>query len=94
MYVEILKRTVPWIQLHRGLLSLISFGIANALKLLKEKSTMTTENNVPDTQKQQDNSNVPDTAERQRISRLANDLAKRAKERQLRYDNGHNIFTK
>jgi hypothetical protein len=55
---------------------------------------MTSENSVPDTQKQQDNADVPDTAERQRISRLANDLAKRAKERQFRYDEAHNIFTK
>jgi hypothetical protein len=64
------------------------------LKLLKEKSTMTSENNSPDSQNQQDDSNAPETAERQRISRLANELAKRAKERQLRYDEGHNIFTK
>ena len=55
---------------------------------------MTSENKGPDTQKQQDNPNAPDTAERKRISRLANDLAKRAKERQLRYDDDHNIFTK
>jgi hypothetical protein len=55
---------------------------------------MTTENNSPDPQNQQDDSNAIDSAERKRISRLANDLAKRAKERQLRYDEGHNIFTK
>jgi hypothetical protein len=56
---------------------------------------MTSENKGPGTQKQQDNSsNAPDTAERKRISRLASDLAKRAKERQLRYDDGRNIFTK
>jgi hypothetical protein len=55
---------------------------------------MTSENNGPNTQDQQDNSDVPDTAERKRISRLADDLAKRARERQLRYDDGHNIFTK
>jgi hypothetical protein len=61
---------------------------------MKEKSTMTSENNSPDTQKQQDDSNASEAAERKRISRLANDLAKRGKERQLRYDEGHNIFTK
>jgi hypothetical protein len=55
---------------------------------------MDSENKSPDTQNQQDNSDGPDTVERKRISRLANDLAKRAKERQLRYDGGHNIFTK
>ena len=55
---------------------------------------MTNENNSPDMQKQQDDSNVHETAERKRISRLANEFAKRAKERQLRYDEGHNIFTK
>jgi hypothetical protein len=55
---------------------------------------MTSENNIPDTQKQQDDSNAAETAERKRISRLADDLAKRSKERQLRYDEGHDIFTK
>jgi len=55
---------------------------------------MTSENNSPDTQKQQDDSTLPETAERKRISRLATEFAKRAKERQLRYDEGHNIFTK
>jgi hypothetical protein len=51
------------------------------------------ENNAPDTQNQQDDSNARDTTERQRMSRLANDLAKRAKERQLGNDHGHYIFT-
>ncbi|QNI33403.1 hypothetical protein H7849_05475 [Alloacidobacterium dinghuense] len=55
---------------------------------------MTTENNDPDAQKKHDDSNSPKTAEGKRISRLANEFAKRAKERQLRYDEGHNIFTK
>jgi hypothetical protein len=55
---------------------------------------MTSENNSPDTQKEQEDTNASETAEKQRISRLANDFAKRAKERQLRYDQGHNIFTK
>jgi hypothetical protein len=40
---------------------------------------MTSENNGPDTQNEQDNQNAPGTAERQRISRLANDLAKASK---------------
>jgi hypothetical protein len=55
---------------------------------------MTSENNGPDTQNQQEDLTTPDTAEKKRISRLADDLAKRARERQLRYDDGHNIFTK
>jgi hypothetical protein len=62
--------------------------------MLKEKTTMTSENNSPDMQKQQDDTNASETAEKKRISRLANEFAKRAKERQLRYDEGHNIFTK
>jgi hypothetical protein len=49
---------------------------------------MTSENNSPDTQNQQDDSDAPETAERKRTSGLANELAKRAKERQLRYDEG------
>lgn len=55
---------------------------------------MTSENNSPDTQEREDASNAPETAQRERIRRLANEFAKRAKERQLRYDEGHNIFTK
>ena len=55
---------------------------------------MTRENNSPDIQERQDDYNTRETADRERISRLANEFAKRAKERQLRYDEGHNIFTK
>jgi hypothetical protein len=68
--------------------------MANAIKLLKEKNTMTEENNSPDIQERQDDYNAPETDDSERISRLANEFAKRAKERQLRYDEGHNIFTK
>ena len=46
------------------------------------------------TQKQQDDSNAQEAAETKRIGRLADDFAKRARERQVRYDQGHNIFTK
>jgi hypothetical protein len=91
---QIFQNDVLWNQLYRRLLPGTSSGIPNALKLLKEKITMTSENNSPDTQKQQDDSTLPETAERKRISRLATEFAKRAKERQLRYDEGHNIFTK
>jgi hypothetical protein len=55
---------------------------------------MITENNSPDSQTQQDDSTAHETAERKRISRLADEFAKRARQRQLRYDEGHNIFTK
>jgi hypothetical protein len=76
----------------------ISSGIANALKVLKEKSAMTNtlidKSNNPDTLKQQEDAKPTRTAEQIRMSRLANKFAKRAKERQLRYDDGHNIFTK
>jgi hypothetical protein len=57
-------------------------------------STLTDKNNNPDTLKQQDDTNAPRTAEQKRISLLANKFAKRARERQLRYDGGHKIFTK
>jgi hypothetical protein len=55
---------------------------------------MTSENNGPETQKLQNNSNAPETADRERISGLANEFAKRAKKRQLRYDEAHDLFTK
>jgi hypothetical protein len=55
---------------------------------------MNNENTSPDTQERQDDYNAPETADRERISRLANEFAKRAKQRQLHYDEGHNIFTK
>lgn len=55
---------------------------------------MTNENNDPETQELQDNSNAPERPARERIIDLANEFAKRAKKRQLRYDDAHNIFTK
>jgi hypothetical protein len=55
---------------------------------------MTSENNSPDKQERQDDFNAPEPTERKQISRIANEFAKRAKLRQLRYDEGHNIFTK
>lgn len=55
---------------------------------------MSNENNSPDTQERQDDYNAPEADDRERISRLADEFATRAKERQLRYDEGHNIFTK
>jgi hypothetical protein len=61
---------------------------------LKEKNTMSIESSSPDTQKQQEDPNASETAENKRINHLANEFAKRAKERQLRYDENHNIFTK
>jgi hypothetical protein len=64
------------------------------VSLLRRKSTMSSENNSPDTQERQDDYNAPETADSERMSRLANEFATRAKQRQLRYDEGHNIFTK
>jgi hypothetical protein len=55
---------------------------------------MTNENNDPETRELQDNSNAPEKPARERIIDLANEFAKRAKKRQLRYDHAHNIFTK
>ena len=55
---------------------------------------MNSENNNRDMQEQQDNSNALETAERKLISRLADELAQRAKKRQFHYDVEHNIFTK
>jgi hypothetical protein len=55
---------------------------------------MTSKNNGPETQELQDNSNAIERPARERIIDLANEFAKRAKKRQLRYDEGHNLFTK
>ena len=55
---------------------------------------MTNENNDAETQELQDNSNASERPAGERIIDLANEFAKRAKKRQLRYDEGHNIFTK
>lgn len=57
-------------------------------------NTLTDQSNNPDMQKQQNDANVPNAAEKKRISILANKFAKRAKERQLRHDGRHTIFTK
>ena len=55
---------------------------------------MSSENNSPDTQERQDDYNTLNDDDKERISRLANEFATRAKERQVRFDEGHNIFTK
>ncbi len=55
---------------------------------------MSIESSSPDTQKQQEDPKASETAENKRINHLANEFAKRGKERQLRYDESHNIFTK
>ncbi len=55
---------------------------------------MKNENNNQDKYEQHEDLNAPETAERKQISHVADEFAKRAKERQLRYDEGHNIFTK
>ena len=57
-------------------------------------NTLIDKSNNPDTLKQQEDATPPRTAGQKRISNLANKFARRAKERQLRYDDGHNIFTK
>jgi hypothetical protein len=61
---------------------------------IEGEGTMSSENNNPDTQNEHVDTNVPEIVEKIRISRVANDLAKRAMQRQLRYDEEHNIFTK
>jgi hypothetical protein len=55
---------------------------------------MTNETNNTDSQEQQDDFRVSITPERQRINRIANEAARRGRDRQERYDEGHNIFTK
>jgi hypothetical protein len=55
---------------------------------------MNSENDNPDKQEQQDNPNAAETADREQMSRLADELALRAEESELRYDKDHDIFTK
>jgi hypothetical protein len=55
---------------------------------------MTSDVNSPDTQTQQDDSSATTSVERKRISRIADEAAGRARDRQQRYDEGHTIFTK
>jgi hypothetical protein len=55
---------------------------------------MTNETNNTDTQEQHDDFRASITAERQRISRIADEAARRGRERQQRYDAEQNIFTK
>jgi len=54
---------------------------------------MTNETNDTDTQRQQDDSSASTTAEKQRISRIADEAARRGRDRQQGYDEEHNIFT-
>jgi hypothetical protein len=56
---------------------------------------MTNDTNNTDTQERQDDFRPSTTAaERQQISRIADEAARRGKDRQQRYDDGHTIFTK
>ena len=55
---------------------------------------MNSENENPDKREQQDDANVAETAEREQMNRLADELALRGEERELRYDRDHEIFTK
>lgn len=55
---------------------------------------MTNEPNNKDTQEQQDDFRASITTERERISRIADEAARRGRERQQRHDEGRNIFTK
>lgn len=55
---------------------------------------MNSEDKSQDTQEQLDNSNAPETADKKEVDRLADELAGRAKKRELDYDEGHDIFTK
>ena len=55
---------------------------------------MNSENENPDKREQQDDANVVETADREQMNRLADELALRGEERELRYDRDHEIFTK
>ena len=54
---------------------------------------MTTETNNTDTQRQQDDFSASKTCEKQRISRIADEAARRGRDRQQGYDEEHHIFT-
>jgi hypothetical protein len=68
-------------------------GIKNAFKIVKEKSTMNNETSHTDTREQLDDFSASTAAERQRISRIADEAARRGRDRQQGYDEEHNIFT-
>jgi hypothetical protein len=54
---------------------------------------MNSENKNPD-KEQQDKANAAEAADREQMNRLADELASRAEESEVRYDKGHDIFTK
>ncbi len=55
---------------------------------------MSSQTNSQDTPRQKDDSNTAKSAKETKLDRLANEAAWRAVKRQLRYDQGHNIFIK
>lgn len=61
---------------------------------MNSESDNTDKSQPKDKQEQQDNANAAETGDRERMSRLADDLASRAKGRQVSYEKGHDIFTK
>jgi hypothetical protein len=55
---------------------------------------MSNQTNDTDTPKQQGESSATATTKETKLARIANEAARRAVERQQRYDKEHNIFTK
>lgn len=55
---------------------------------------MNSKNDNPDKQEQQNDTTSAETADRKQMNRLADELASRAEESEVRYDKGHDIFTK
>jgi hypothetical protein len=74
--------------------STAKFGIAIALKLLKEENTMPNETNDPEKTELQDRPTSSQEALQEKLNNIANKAAERAANRQKRYDSEHGIFTR
>jgi hypothetical protein len=75
--------------------SYANFGMALAFGIVKEKVAMTNKDDRSDTSDQEDRSSTESQeAVQERLDRIANKAAQRARVREERYDAEHDLFTK
>lgn len=76
------------------MLSHTNFGMALALWIVKEKAAMNNKDDRSDTSDMKDTSTESQEVMEERLNRIADKAAKRARLREERYDAEHDLFTK
>jgi len=75
-------------------LSRTKFGMTLALGIVKKGAAMTNKDDRSDTSDLKDTSTESQETIQERLDRIANKAAKRARIREKRYDAEHDVFTK